>query len=432
MNGQPLFVLPFDAARRMRRAVADGGKLVVTHQAQDDLYVITKFQDGNAGATLPVDVRPGQERLRERQSVSYVGTWQRATLEAQVCHYTLSRRPAACMLTEGFLTLFPSVRRPRSTERLLVVAHCPETNDVPEPHPLQEFAAWDVNAQQATPLELAVEPEVHGLSQLTGHWPVSSLQGATVLIVGVGSLGSAAASALAAYGVGRLDLLDPDRLLWHNTVRHVLDDRDIGRYKTAALEDRLEARWPGLDARSHVRDVVGDADLVRGLLPEVDAVLCAADGIAPRRVVSHLARRGRRDAVLTSILEDGALGEVLRLRPAPDHGCLLCRRQALYDSSSMEPERAQERGYGDGNPHRPMTSVGSDIALIAQLAAKITIASLLERRGHGDQRLPGEHAVMGLRLRAQYKAPYNAVRTGDIVWNPATPPRPDCVTCSEA
>ena len=425
-----MFVLPSDAASRIRKATAERGDLGMAHHADDDMYVITKFQDGAAGATLPVEAGPGQERLRRRQRDTYRGSWQRASIDAQVAHYTLSRRAKVAISTDTFVLLFPRVRRPRSTEHLLVVAHCPDATELPEPQVLREFAGWHVTAEQAVAVDLVVEPEAHGLVQLEGHWPVGALAGASVLVVGVGSLGSAAAAALAAYGVGHLHLLDPDRLLWHNTVRHVLDDRDVGRHKTDALAERLADRWPGLDARSHVADVVGDADLVRGLLPGVDAVLCAADGVAPRRVVSHLARRARRDAVLASVLEDGALGEVLRLRPAPDQGCLLCRRRELYDTARMEPERAQERGYGDGDPHRPMTAVGPDIAVVGALAAKVTVASLLERRGHGDHRLPGEQAVFGLRLRVPYKAPYDATATGALRWNPATPPRPDCVTCN--
>lgn len=431
MIREPIFVLPFDGAQRMREATADRGELGMAQHVADRMYVITKFQDGTAGARLPIEPRPGQERLRQKQRGTYLGTWQRASVEAQIAHYTMSHRTNVSIRTNDFLKLFPKLRRPRSTEHLFVVAHCPETAALPEPQVLQEFAGWRVSAEAAVAVDLVVEPESHGLVQLDRHWPLQTLRDACVLIVGLGSLGSAAAVALAGYGVGRLDLVDPDRLLWHNTVRHVLDDRDIGRHKTDALAERLNTRWPGLDARSHVADVVENADYVRGLLPKVDAVLCAADGVAPRRVVSHLARRARRDAVLTSVLEDGALGEVLRLRPAPDQGCLLCRRNTLYDTARMEPERVQERGYGDGNPHRPMTAVGPDIALVGSFAAKVTIASVLERRGHGDQRLPGEQAVIGLRLRARYKAPYDVPHTGSVSWNPATPPRPGCVTCSE-
>ena len=43
-----------------------------------------------------------------------------------------------------------------------------------------------------------------------------------------------------------LHLLDPDRLLWHNVVRHVLGQRHVGRYKTDAMADHLRDRYNGL------------------------------------------------------------------------------------------------------------------------------------------------------------------------------------------
>lgn len=425
-----VFVLPAEAAAKMRAATAERGGLSMVRHKADDLWVVTMFQAGASGNRLPVRPAAAQEALRRPESATYRGAWHRASVEAQVAHYTLMHRPGTSMAADRLVELLPGLQRPRNDGALLVVAHCPDVLGLEEGHRLEEFAGWRVTREEAHPVALAVEPDSYGIGQLVGHWPVELLKNKAVLVVGVGSLGSAAAAALAGYGVGRLHLLDPDRLLWHNVVRHVLGPRDIGRYKVQALAEHLGSRYDGLDVRPHVADVVGDADLVRGLLPDVDAVLCAADGIAPRRVVSHLARRAGKDAVLTSVLEDGALGEVLRLRRAPDHGCLLCRREDLYETGNMDPERAQERGYGDGDPHRPMTAVGPDIGLVGDLAAKVTVASVLERAGHADQRLPGEQLIVGLRLRHPYKAPFDPAMTGDVRWWPATPPRPGCVTCS--
>jgi molybdopterin-synthase adenylyltransferase len=425
-----LFVLPAEAAAKMKAALAERGAISMIRHAPDDLWVVTMFQDGTSGARLPVNPASSQEALRRTESTTYKGFWHRAPAEAHVLHYTLWNRPRTSISTDLLIELLPGLPRPRNDDALLVVSHCPEINDLEEGHRLEEFAGWQVTRDHAQPVALAVEPTSFGIGQLLGHWPVDVLADKAVLVVGVGSLGSAAAAALASYGVRELHLLDPDRLLWHNIVRHVLGPRDIGRYKVEALAEHLRARHDWVDVHPHVADVVRDADLVRGLLPAVDAVLCAADGIAPRRVVSHLARRAGKDAVLTSVLEDGAFGEVLRLRRAADQGCLLCRRADLYDAGSMEPERAQERGYGDGDPHRPMTAVGPDIALVGDLAAKVTVASVLERAGYADQCLPGEQLVVGLRLLHPYKAPFDVARTGDMRWHPATSPRTGCVTCS--
>jgi hypothetical protein len=76
-----------------------------------------------------------------------------------------------------------------------------------------------------------------------------------------------------------------------------------------------------------------------------------------------------------------------------------------------------------------MTAVGSDLHLVAHLAAKTAVATILERAGHPDQRLPGEHALIGLRRQPFVAPPFNLDRTGELRWLPATPPRPGCPTC---
>ena len=85
---------------------------------------------------------------------------------------------------------------------------------------------------------------------------------------------------------------------------------------------------------------------MRPLFRRCSLVLCAADGVAPRRVVSHLARRAERMAVLACVLFDGVFGEVIRLRPWPGRGCLLCQRAHLKSTGRMDPEPALDRGSG--------------------------------------------------------------------------------------
>lgn len=430
MTRTTLVILPADATDRVRASGGVWGGLRMARLPDDDVYVVTKYRGGREGAFFPVQPAAGQSRLRQVGDDTYLATWHRAPAAVHWHHWRLAARPGFVVPIDDFRSLIPTVRHPHDG-RELVITHAPSVADIPEPHPLPEFAAWDVTREGAAPFDLAVEPRAYGLGQLIGHWPLETLQTRAVLVVGVGSIGGAVADSLAGYGLGRLDLLDPDRLLWHNTVRHVLGDGEVGRFKTDALKDMLKARWPELDVRSHVKNVVRDAAEVRPLLKEVDAVVCAADGIASRRVVSHLARRAGRDAVLTSVLEDGAFGEVLRLRRAPDEGCLLCRRAPLYGSGGMDPERALERGYGDGDPHRPMTAVGPDLRLMGSLAAKVTIASVLQRHGYNEQRLPGEQAIIALRPQPGFQAPFDLRQAGEVRWHPATPPLPGCVTCSQ-
>jgi molybdopterin/thiamine biosynthesis adenylyltransferase len=302
----------------------------------------------------------------------------------------------------------------------------------PAPPAPPEFAGWLSNGRDLIPVTLDAEPADVGPVTLEPQWPAGDLADRHVLVVGVGSIGSAACRELAQAGVGQITLVDPDRLAWHNLVRHTLEARDVGRYKVDALAGQLARKWPSLIANAYPLDAVRHAHGLRPLIDDADLVLCAADGVAPRRVVSHLSRRAGKPAVLACVLMDGELGEVLRLRPYGDEGCLTCRRAAQTTAGAVEAEAAIDRGYGTGDPHRPMTAVGSDLHLVGSLAAKVAVSTLLQSRGHGLHRLPGEQAVLRLRGGLPHLPPFDPAGSGDLRWSPADAPRSGCATCATA
>ena len=96
----------------------------------------------------------------------------------------------------------------------------------------------------------------------------------------------------------------------------------------------------------------------------------------------------------------------------------------------MDPEATLDRGYGAGTRHLPMTAVGADLGLVGQLAAKAAVATLLQARGYRDQRLPGDHAVIGLRPLPGIAAPFDVERAGEVKWSELPAPRPGCPSCS--
>ncbi len=112
-----------------------------------------------------------------------------------------------------------------------------------------------------------------------------ALKGASVLMVGAGGLGAPAALYLAAAGVGRIGLADPDTVALSNLQRQVLyATSDVGKGKTAVATARLSALNPDIVVESHPFAVAADnaADLIAGY----DLVLDGTDDFATRFAVS--------------------------------------------------------------------------------------------------------------------------------------------------
>ena len=78
------------------------------------------------------------------------------------------------------------------------------------------------------------------------------LKAARVLCIGAGGLGSPAALYLAAAGVGRLGLVDFDRVDLTNLQRQILHGtKDIGRSKLESARDRLRDINPDIEIQLH-------------------------------------------------------------------------------------------------------------------------------------------------------------------------------------
>jgi hypothetical protein len=420
-----VILLPTEAADRIRDS-GPWGRLTLRFSTAELAGYVAAVSQGD-GTKLPATITPKHHFLHSEDSRP-TGYHYRVRPDLHALWMPLARRRHV-LTTAAFADYVISGFKQPGGGRYFAITYAPEAAAAFPDVPIPSIAAWNVTAEGVYPADIEVEPPSVGIAQLAGRWPIDLLMTKTVMVVGTGSIGGAAAVALATYGVGKLILVDPGRLRWHNLVRHVCGSAHIGRMKVSALGKDITALRPDTLVEGHGLDVVADADLIRPMLEETDLVLCAADGVAPRRVVSHLARRAQLPAVLACVLEDGGLGEVIRLRPWADRGCLLCQRDAHAAIGGIDPEPAIDAGYGTGTRHRPMTAVGGDLHAVGQLGAKIGVATILERHGHADQRLPGEHCLVGLRPRPGWAAPYDLTRAGEVTWMPANPPIPGCPTC---
>lgn len=112
-----------------------------------------------------------------------------------------------------------------------------------------------------------------------------ALSDAGVLVVGAGGLGSPAALYLAAAGVGRIGLVDSDRVELSNLHRQILHDTpSVGRPKTTSGRERLEALNPEVDVVEIPLRLNSDnaMEILRGW----DVVLDGSDNFPTRYLVN--------------------------------------------------------------------------------------------------------------------------------------------------
>lgn len=143
-------------------------------------------------------------------------------------------------------------------------------------------------APSAPPIFSAEERERyqrHLLLKEIGGPGQQRLKRATVALVGAGGLGAPAALYLAAAGIGRLRLIDPDTVALSNLQRQVLyATADVGRPKVDAAQEHLQA----LNAHSVVETQPTrlDAGNAERLLAGADLVLDGCDDFPTRFAVN--------------------------------------------------------------------------------------------------------------------------------------------------
>ena len=75
---------------------------------------------------------------------------------------------------------------------------------------------------------------------LLGKEAMNRLEDARVAVFGIGGVGGYVCEALARSGVGKLDLIDNDKVCLSNLNRQIIATRKtVGQYKTEVMKDRI-------------------------------------------------------------------------------------------------------------------------------------------------------------------------------------------------
>lgn len=171
---------------------------------------------------------------------------------------------------------------------------------------------------------------------------VPTLRDARALIIGMGGLGSPAATALAEAGVGALGLVDPDRVELSNLHRQPLyREADIGRPKVDAAAARLTAEHTAL--RVETWQARFDVDAA-AMLDGFDVVLDGTDSVAAKFAVNdaavargvplvHAGAIGTRAQLLTVLPGRSACYRCLFEEPPPPDEVASCQDAGVLGPS---------------------------------------------------------------------------------------------------
>lgn len=144
---------------------------------------------------------------------------------------------------------------------------------------------------------------------------------ASALVVGLGGLGSPASLYLAAAGIGRLGLLDHDRVAVHNLQRQILHDTpSVGRLKTESAQARVAALNPGVTLETW--PVALTRDNAREIVAQYDIVLDGTDTFATRYLLNDACVLERRPLVHASVHRFEGQVSVFSTREGPCYRCL--------------------------------------------------------------------------------------------------------------
>lgn len=113
------------------------------------------------------------------------------------------------------------------------------------------------------------------------------LKKASVLIVGAGGLGSASALYLAAAGVGKIGIVDSDKVELSNLQRQILhDSKTIGQYKVNSAQQRLYDLNPNVSVNTYKLRVLKGMDL--SIFDEYPIIVDATDNFETRYFLNEI------------------------------------------------------------------------------------------------------------------------------------------------
>lgn len=198
------------------------------------------------------------------------------------------------------------------------------------------------------------------------------LAGLAVAIVGCGAIGSFLAEMLARAGIGTLVLIDPERLMPGNCIRHLASLDHVPQFKVDAIESILAARQLATSVVTHRARL--HPELAFAVLIECDLVIDAAADGGATGLLEHLAGLTAKTFLKIALHRDGGILRVDRLGAGTAQS-----RPAAISDTAVGDRRFREAGCGDPISPTPPEAVLAAASAACRMAID-TLQPLRRRR----------------------------------------------------
>ena len=194
------------------------------------------------------------------------------------------------------------------------------------------------------------------------------IRSATVLLAGAGAIGNEAAKNLAMLGIGRIIIVDRDRIELSNVSRMIFfQPSDLGKNKAEFLAKNLHLRYPFVTTIAYRGDL---ESMPLKLYLDSQVVLCGLDNVVSRIFLTQTCRKYSIPLIDAGII--GLNGRVHSYLP-PDDACPIC----------MFPPNQYSTIAGLRNPceapleQETVPSFATSISLVSSILAQETIKVIL-------------------------------------------------------
>ena len=153
---------------------------------------------------------------------------------------------------------------------------------------------------------------IKALTERHGKELQQAFSSATVAVCGLGGLGSNIAIALARAGIGKLILIDFDRVDITNLHRQQYKAEQIGMYKTVALAENLKEIAPYISLEIHTERITEDNAVT--LLQDADIICEAFDDAECKAMLTNTVLTEMRDKYLVAASGMAGLYDANRIK----------------------------------------------------------------------------------------------------------------------